>query len=239
MPTLEQVQTFSDYFIVELANTTKIKQDCYALRYRTFVEEFGFEDKANYKEPVETDDYDFLSTSIAIYHRSTGNIAACIRVIPGYIFDQLPVERYIKSSLDMDKASPILNDRNTLAEISRVAVDKNFRRRKNEHHSPIGTHSEEERSYPLIAVACFLASDIVCEALGIYNGIAVMEPFLPQLTGRSGIHFEPIGEEVDYHGKRIPYVVNHVSILDGLSPALSEMRRYIKLDMINQLMHIY
>ena len=46
------------------------------------------------------------------------------------------------------------------------------------------------------------------ELCGRNSVFAMMEPFLPRLLKRSGIHFVRAGSDMDYHGIRAPYFLD-------------------------------
>jgi N-acyl amino acid synthase of PEP-CTERM/exosortase system len=76
------------------------------------------------------------------------------------------------------------------------------------------------RTFPVIAVACFLAGFAASELIGQTNLFAMMEPFLPRMLKRSGITIQSAGEPIDYHGIRAPYFTTKDQALEKLSPDL-------------------
>lgn len=224
------IDSFSKHFSIRLATTQLQKEDAYRIRYRTYVEEFGFEDKEQFSNTLEIDEYDTVATTCIIYHNYSSKPAACIRLISANDCELLPVEKYCKSILDTNKYDKLLLSKSSLCEASRLVVDKDFRRRHNEHLSPIGHLDGEERTYPLLSIACFLSMLILSEMHGTPNCIAVMEPFLPRLTKRSGINFEPIGTEINYHGIRVPYLVRYEDVMNNLSKELRVLLDYLRND---------
>ena len=74
-------------------------------------------------------------------------------------------------------------DRNSICEISRLAVDSAFRRRVEEVRTRFGEidaidcSHEERRTFPLITVAAFLAVTALTDLSGRKNAFAMMEPF--------------------------------------------------------------
>ena len=135
--------------------------------------------------------------------------------------DILPFEEVCSESLDDEFIRGLNLGRKTVCEISRLAVGGAFRRRAGEARTRFGdvdaldcTH-QERRTFDLIAVAGFLAatalSDLACRT----NVFAIMEPFLPRLLKRSGIIFQKVGGDIEYHGVRAPYFIRTQSALDN------------------------
>jgi N-acyl amino acid synthase of PEP-CTERM/exosortase system len=63
------------------------------------------------------------------------------------------------------------------------------------------------------------------------NVFAMMETFLPRLMSRVGIHFEKVGDEIDYHGLRAPYFIRTEAALITMAPALKDLYRAIRSDL--------
>lgn len=239
MLTTEQIDNFTKYFRVEFVNTEQQRLDMQHLRYEVYIEEFGFDDVAKFPDMLEYDEYDDFASACIIYHIPTNTPAACVRLIPALECSQLPVEKYIAHSLDKSIMVSLNADRSNLGEISRLAVSKKFRRRPKESLSPAGWSTGEERSYPLLSVACFMACIILADVLHIENNIASMEPFLPRLIQRSGPKFTEIGSLVEYHGARSTYLVYKQEVLDNLSEVCKQFLADIEADVLQQIMCIY
>lgn len=240
MLTQSLIDTFNQYFVVEFVNTDKHREDMYRLRYEVYVDEFKFAKPEKYPDGLEKDEFDDISSACIVYHIPTGEPAACIRLVPGYDCSQLPVEKYVGYSIDPTILGDLNTNRSILAEISRLAVSKKFRRREKEHLTPVGFHDGEEcRTYPLISVACFMACIILADIIKAENNIASMEPFLPRLIKRSGMFFEQIGKPVDYHGCRATYLIHKQQVLDNLSPESKVLIEHMQHDMLSQMMVIF
>jgi len=225
-------ESFLQYFTVGLAITPAQKENVYKIRYRVYCEEFGYEPADHFLDKMEHDAHDDHSHHCLITHKSSGISAGCVRMIPAIknrICDILPFEKVCSESLDDEFIRGLNLDRKTMCEISRLAVDGAFRRRAGEARTRFGgidaldCSHQERRSFDLIAVAGFLAatalSDLACRT----NVYAIMEPFLPRLLKRSGIIFQKVGEDIEYHGVRAPYFIRTQSALDNMRPDLKDM----------------
>jgi hypothetical protein len=56
----------------------------------------------------------------------------------------------------------------------------------------------------------------------------MMEPFLPRLMGRSGIHFRRAGSDIEYHGTRAPYFITTGSALETMNDQLRDLYDVIR-----------
>ena len=197
-------------------------------------------------EPVEVideenDEFDDRSEHCLIIHRESGRPAGCVRLVPTFDSrekDPLPYEKHCYESLDENFINQLALNRQQVCEISRLAVDAIFRRRPGEHSTRFGElngldfSQQEQRTFSLIAVACFLAATVLTENTGRTNVFAMMEPFLPRLMNRSGIMFQRAGQNIDYHGTRAPYFITTQSALTNMHPDLRELYQWIKTSIV-------
>lgn len=224
-------ENFQQYFSVDLATTPEQKLDVYKIRYRVYCDEFKYEPADRFPEKVEFDEFDDKSLHCLITHRS-GMPAGCVRLVPAYgdaDNSSLPFEKYCMDSLDTEYIERLNLERNTVCEISRLAVDGAFRRRSGEALTRFGEvdamdcSRQEQRTFSLIAVVGFLAATALTDLTGRTNVFAMMEPFLPRLLKRSGILFQRAGKDINYHGTRAPYYNNTQSVLENMRSDLREL----------------
>jgi N-acyl amino acid synthase of PEP-CTERM/exosortase system len=113
-------------------------------------------------------------------------------------------------------ADPRLRDqdllpRQSLAEVSRFAVSKAFRRRMEDAPTPTGVgpgwherRRSEQRRVPHLSLGLVQAMVCTSAAYGITHWVAEMEPALLRMYAKLGIHWHPLGEMIEYHGRRQP-----------------------------------
>lgn len=224
-------ESFHHYFSVALALTPEQKQAAFRIRYRVYCEEFRYEPTDRFPDQLETDEYDAHALNCLIIHRRSGMPAGCVRVVPALGSEHewpLPFEKHIAESLDQAYIRNLHLPRETICEVSRLAVDGAFRRRAGEQATRFGEvdamdlSHPEKRTFGLIAVAAFLAATAVTDLSGRTNVFAVMEPFLPRLLKRSGILFHKVGEDVEYHGLRAPYFGQTRTTIAEMIPELKD-----------------
>lgn len=214
------IATFDDYFELVHADTDELRMQVYLLRYHVYVLETGFESADDCMHgfdaegrPVfwEQDDFDRRSDHYLVRHRRTGGYAATVRLIlPDRHDHQVPYPIELNCPLDQRVSEPEL--RAHLAEISRFAVSKAFKRRLGESGSLAGVASnveiyfeeDERRVLPHISLGLFAAVMRMVREHDVTHCYAVMEPALLRLVGRFGVIFNRIGADVDYHGLRVP-----------------------------------
>lgn len=158
---------------------------------------------------------------------------------------KFPVERACGSVFSSDRLDSPKLPRDRTAEVSRFAVSKEFRRRYKEYLSPTGIsddspldgfvfqpnadgrvprsavvagcrqRDEERRVIPHITLGLFQAMVEMSADCRISHWAVAMEQGLLRLFDRIGIHFHPVGELVEYHGKRQPCVAEVSELLEA------------------------
>jgi N-acyl amino acid synthase of PEP-CTERM/exosortase system len=128
--------------------------------------------------------------------------------------------------------------RQRAGEISRLAVVSQFRRRRNERGRPDtlvvdeAPASPERRAFPHIAIGLYLGA----AALGLMRGLdrvfAIMEPRLARRLRACGIEFEPVGEGLEYHGLRVPFVLTRGRFEQGVAPPIRELLDTIRSELV-------
>jgi N-acyl amino acid synthase of PEP-CTERM/exosortase system len=230
-------KSFQEYFTVEFAQTAEQKSKVYGVRYRVYCDEFGYESVDRFPNQEESDEFDDFSLHCLIMHTNSGLPAGCVRLVPVYddngVAHDLPLEQHCRDSLDQEYIDSLNLDRHTVCEISRLAVDRLFRRRTGEELTRFGKlegldcSKLEQRTFSLIAVAAFLAATAMTDINGKTNVFAMMEPFLPRLMHRSGIDFQKSGFDTDYRGIRAPYFIQTQSALVNMHPDLKALYAWI------------
>lgn len=221
------IESFRRYFSVETAVTREAREKTFGVRYRVYCEEFSYEQADRFEDRLEIDEFDDRSIHCLITHNSSGMPAGCVRIVPGATGSErsaLPFEKFCAESVDRAAIDALQAPETDYCEASRFAVDGAFRRRSGEALTRFGEIASlqigkpEQRTFPLISVALMLSGTAMAELCGRPAMFAVMEPFLPRLLKRSGMRFERMGFDMNYHGIRALYVTNteeFVRTIDG------------------------
>lgn len=224
------IKDFERYFRVELVTSKQQANEVYAVRYRVYCEEFQYEATDVFPDKLEKDEFDDQSFHCRIIHKATGKTAGCVRLVPSCPEKEnslLPFEKFCNQHLDDVLIDSFQLPNQTKCEISRLAVDSAFRRRPGETATRFGDFGsidcsdQEQRTFSLIAVSGFLAATSIATLTQKSNVFAMMEPFLPRLLKRSGIVFEKVGSDIEYHGIRGLYLIRK-------HPAEGDMRQDLK-----------
>lgn len=228
------VEDFAQYFDLELAKAPEQLANVFAVRYRVYCEEFGYEPTAAHPDKLERDEFDDDSDHCLVVHKSTLLPAGCARLVHATEDSQLPMEKFCADALNQEVFRSFDGKRHTMCEFSRLGVDGAFRRRAGEKVSRFGEISaldigkREQRTFSLIAVATILSAFAMSEMIERPNCFAMMEPFLPRLLLRSGIVVHPAGSEIEYHGLRAPYFFETTETIAGMAPDLQDFYAIIR-----------
>lgn len=197
----------------------------FEIRYEVFCKEFGFEREEDCPGGRESDEYDAQSWHCLSWHVGSGMAAGCVRIVHvggNEPCQQLPMEKHCAGSFSHPELQPALLPRESVCEVSRLAVRSGFRRRLRESETPIGDIDalaflpDRFRSFPVISVSLFMAATVLVLLREKPNVFAMMEPRLARLLGRVGLRFVQVGEVIDYHGPRAAYYINLADALRGI-----------------------
>ncbi|MCM0611810.1 PEP-CTERM/exosortase system-associated acyltransferase [Marinobacter sediminum] len=225
----EDVSTiFNSVFSVELATSPEAINEVFEVRYQVYCIDRPFEDPNCFIDKREHDAYDSRSAHALIRHRKTGHSVAAVRlVMAGDNPEQseFPMEGPCVHRMNQRAQDAIAGARREqVAEISRMAVSREFRRRLNEEQSVSGISemacykdSEKgKRAVPYISLGLFTAILQMSVKHGITHWMAVMEPAQLRLLKRFGVQFDHVGPVLEYHGLRRPAFTEAASLIAGI-----------------------
>jgi N-acyl-L-homoserine lactone synthetase len=231
--------------------------EIFKLRFKVFCLEWGFEKPENHSSSVITDEFDKHAVHFAV-RDDAGRIVGALMLIKNSPAG-FPIEKYCELTIDPDDIP-----RDRLAEISRIVIHRDYRRRAedkyiygpDEERRIIGSfdfpqtyHNNQthfrraddrfrfrggRRSGEMSGdrrrrheVILNLFREVYRESIdsGITHWYTVMTRGIVMLLGRFGITFTEIGDPVDYHGIRTPYMAEVLRIANEMkekNPALYE-----------------
>ena len=214
---------FRKYFKVEPAFNDELRNAVYGIRHEVYCEELGF-------EPVrpdrrETDDYDRHSLHCLL--RSSTNSATlvgCNRLVlarPGEPDFPLPFEHTCRDTLDRSIIDPAKLPRHTIAEVSRLAVRAQYRRRKGETKTALALSDDDfgtkdQPRFPYIPIGLYLAVVALARSEGIETLFMLTEPRLADHFSKLGVRITQIGGPVEHRGVRVPSMMNVSDVVAGL-----------------------
>lgn len=224
---------FFRHFEVKLVASTQQYDEAARIRHRVFSEECGFEPVAQCGR--ESDSYDKHSQQCLIYHRETGLPAACIRVIYAGRDQPLAIEDLCRDRIHVQYREKLAEHRGSVCEVSRFAVDPDFRRAVAEGclALPQGGHHElsaaEKGCFSILSTVALLSALALAELDGRRWLFSVMEPMTPRLVRRSaGVSFKQAGESFEHHGEIVPFCVSATDAVDQLRTEISPIYRSVR-----------
>lgn len=200
-------EVYWKYFQIIDADTDDLRLTTYRLRYQVYCVEHPFEPPNS--DNVETDEFDSRAERSILIHRPTNIPAGTVRMV-------LPCTENIDRCFAIQEVctDPSVRDGGRFpiektGEISRFCVPKNFRRRVQDTLIDLPgntefSEAEWQRVIPNMTLGLIEWLVRFSRERGLTHWCAVMEPQLLRLLTRLGIHFEPLGEVVQYHGQRQP-----------------------------------
>ncbi len=195
----EAIYNLTDQVSVELADTPALRRETFRLRYQVYCVDRAFEAG---EDGLEWDEYDDFARHAIVRCRHTGEVMGTVRLVlpksPAH-GDDFPVEHVCDATLlhGLPRA--------TIGEVSRFALPRDRGR-------SISADARCLLRLALIQGAVWLSSEA-----GHTHWLAMMEPTLLRLLRATGLHFDPVGPPVEYHGLRQPVVAQLVPMLARLA----------------------
>ncbi len=217
---------FKKYFEILPALTEGERQAAFRIRHSVYCEDLGWE--AVRADGFETDAYDAQSLHCLIRSRASGGFIGCVRLIrvaPGDSLDTLPFERTCRDTLDRSIVDPAALPRAKIAEVSRLAIVGQYRRRRGEERTPgivqdsdFGT--PDRPRFPYMLVGLYMGVFAIAELHGLEKLFLLSEPRLARHLNKIGIANQQIGEATEHRGLRAPSVMDVRQVIDNLDPLL-------------------
>lgn len=218
---------FETYFDVVTANSGPMLEEVFRLRHQVYCEELGFEPQRASR--LEHDEYDKRSIHCLLFHKASKTYIGCSRLILADSNEPeapFPFELACGKSLRWSFDSSAGTGRERYGEISRLAIIAKFRRFPRNEVAVADGGSEdfydgdedEKHLFPTISLGLYLAMTAIVLNQGLKGVFAMMEPRLARRLRRLGILFEQVGEAVEHHGLRGPFLIHCDSILNTLKP---------------------
>ena len=201
---------FKQYFEIVPALSDALKDEVYRLRHQVYCVDLAFEPERPDKR--ERDDYDAQSLHVLIRSVQVGDFIGCTRIVgtrPEDRHQPLPFEKSCAATLDRAIVDPAKLPRDTIGEISRLAVVARFRKRKGEAQTPQGIADKtygtwKHPRFPYISAGLFFGVIEIARLNGIDTLFMLTEPREVSSINRLGARCQIIGGPVEHRGKRVP-----------------------------------
>lgn len=214
---------FRKYFQIHPAIDDALRDDVYRIRHEVYCEDLGYEPVR--PDRLESDEYDAHSEHCLLRTSSEPmKLVGCTRLVltkPEERSCPLPFEHTCAATLDRSIVDPARLPRETIAEVSRLAVRAGYRRRRGEsraspliHDEDFGTNNQPR--FPYIPIGLYLGALALAERQGIETVFMLTEPRLAVHLARLGVDVRQIGGAVEHRGIRIPSMMNVQSIIKGM-----------------------
>lgn len=224
---------FQEYFRVVPALTPELADEAYRVRHQVYCEELGWENVR--EDHMEKDEYDSRAVHCLLQCVQTDNYIGCVRLVLPDQHDPLaefPFQEACRDGLYADFPNPKSQAKGAIAEVSRLAVVKKYRRRRNEATRPIKVSDSDYGSirsprFPYIPVGLYLGMSAMAHQMGIEKLYFLTEPSLAKHFTKMGGKLKPIGEAVEHRGKRVPYEVDVKEIRSKINLLLRPLNKVI------------
>lgn len=237
LETLDLGQAYKQYFEIVPAYTDALKNEVYKIRHQVYCEELAYEPQR--PDRREYDDYDAQSLHLLIRSKHTGEYIGCNRVVltrPSDPFFPLPFEKACGATLDRSVIDPSRLPRNAIAEVSRLAVLAQFRKRKSDVKKSVVPVSEsdfgspEQPRFPYIPISLYFSSIAMGRLHNITTLFVLTEPRLASHFQKLGFNIQPIGAPVEHRGSRIPSLLITENFVNDLRKSLRPLYHVIEVE---------
>ena len=218
---------FRQLFELTVALDEPTLDEVFRVRHDVYCRDLGWEPIRD--DGRESDEFDRHSFHCLLRKRGTRESVGCTRLIlarpedPGY---PLPFEGSCDAVLDRSIADPARMPRDTLGEVSRLAVLHAFRQRKGEASAAVSISDGDfaERGptsrFPFIPVSLYLGVAAVARLLDVEHVFVLTEPRLASHFARIGFDIRAVGGEIEHHGVRVPSLLSSSKVVEGLRPMI-------------------
>ena len=233
-------KTFKQYFEIVPALSDPLRDHVYRIRHQVYCEELAFEPQR--PDRRERDEYDAHSLHLLIRSVRSGEFMGCTRIVrarPGDPYYPLPFEKTCAATLDRSIIDPARVPRDTIGEVSRLAVIAQFRKRSHDEKSPLSISDKdfgtpEQPRFPYIPVGLYLGTIELARLNGIDTLFVLTEPRLANHFRKFGVNMQIIGGAVEHRGQRIPSMMSTHGTIDNLWAIFRPLYRTIAADVVEQ-----
>jgi len=203
----------------------------YRLRFEVYCLDCGFLDAANYPQPREADAYDDSSVHAFAYNLG-GELVGYVRLIHYDSQRRFPWQLHCRDLLPGATLPP----GEASAEVSRLMVRRDYRRRKTDLVAGVDTAQsldgedggERRRRSPQIMLSLYRRIYQYSRPAGIRYWYAAMERPLARALQAMGFTFKQIGAETDYFGPVAPYMADLRELEAALQARYPELLAWMR-----------
>lgn len=232
---LNPASKFKEYFELAQALSPESKDEVYRLRHRVYCDELGFE-RPNF-DGRERDEFDDQSRHLLLRSVKTGISIGCVRLVmvrPERPLLPLPFEKVFATAPEHRKFDSSPLPRRLIAEISRLTLAREFRRRRRVEargdvaHETFGTPAHP--TYPYVQLGLYLGAIALAKQLGISKLFLLTEPRLLVHFKRLGFPVRQVGGAIEHRGLRVLSTAEVVNPAAQLPFFMRPLYRIIELE---------
>ncbi|WP_326539080.1 PEP-CTERM/exosortase system-associated acyltransferase [Pseudorhodoferax sp.] len=238
MSRLNLADNFNRFFTIAPAVRQEEKDHVFFIRHDVYARELGYEPVR--PDQKETDAYDPRSIYCLMQTAEANKrLVGCARVVltdPAAPDSLLPFEKACKDSLYRDQIDPAKLPRDRVAEVSRLAVLSDFRRRRGEEHREVAIDvsdfgDSQQPRFPYIPVGLYMASVLMAQRHNIEYLFTLTEPRLAEHFAKLGVEIVPIGAPIEHRGMRVPSLIRAATVESGLRLMIRPLWKAIEAQM--------
>jgi N-acyl amino acid synthase of PEP-CTERM/exosortase system len=228
---------FRRYFQILLAVVESDRHAAFRIRHSVYCEDLGWE--AVRADGLETDEFDAHSLHCLIRSAASAEDIGCVRLVltrPENPYAALPFERSCGDALDRSLIDPAAMPRDRIAEVSRLAIVGQYRRRRGEEKTPgivqdadFGT--PDRPRFPYLLVGLYMGVFALADMHGLEKLFLLSEPRLARHLNKIGIINRPIGSPIEHRGLRAPAVMDVREVIDNLDPLLGSVYSVVRAEL--------
>jgi N-acyl amino acid synthase of PEP-CTERM/exosortase system len=226
---------FEEFFELLPAFDDASLDQVFRIRHDVYCRDLGWEPLR--PDGRETDEFDRHSFHCLLRRRDSHDPVGCTRLIvcrPEDPAFPLPLEESCREVLDRTIADPARMARDSLGEVSRLAVVGAFRQRRGESSSPLPLSDADFQSrgpttrFPFIPVSLYLGITAIARHLAVEHVFVLTEPRLASHFSRIGFDIRPVGGTIEHRGIRVPSLLSSSKVVEGLRPLIRPLYTVIE-----------
>ncbi len=243
---------FKSFFRVVPATSQALINESYKVRHQVYCTELGWE--AVREDKMEHDEYDPHALHCLLEDTRRKKYIGCIRLIlpnPNNPDQPLPFQISCAGKLDPDVPDPRLRQSYAIAEVSRLAVVGEYRRRRHERlpeqeqdqDQDQDQDQEEDKAisinkedfgnvtrprFPYIPVGLYMGMLQMAKRQGIKKLYILTEPSLADHFCRLGGKLTLVGGSIEHRGIRRPYVMDVEDVINNMSRIFRPLFNHIR-----------
>ncbi|MBK7353493.1 MAG: PEP-CTERM/exosortase system-associated acyltransferase [Nitrosomonas sp.] len=227
-------KVFSEHFEIIPALSDELKEEAYRVRHHVYCEDLSYESQRENK--CESDEYDANSLHLLLKSIKLNKFIGCTRLVrrsADNLYELLPFEKICSHTLDYSKINNLLR-RDNIAEVSRLAVTSDFRRRKGEADQPVSISDEDygasqytNTRFPYVPLGLFYGTVELASVNHIDILFMLTEKRLASHFSKLGADLKFIGAPVEYHGLRIPSMIDTAQVIRDIKPLFRPLYQII------------